>query len=206
MNLRIAIGTALCVCFLIPCANAALMAELSLQSQAGDFVGQGQTVDITYPDNLILAQIVHTGAGGVPDYIRFILGVTTPTNTFSTLEFSTEQLGTPLSDGTYTDAQRAAFATAGHPGLDVTFQNRGSNTVTGQFTISDVSFYDNNTKIASFSVSFEQHSEGATPALFGTLTFSDSAAAVPEPASAFIGAGGLLLLLACRRVRKTYFL
>jgi hypothetical protein len=183
-------------------ANATLIAQLNLQSQPGDFIGQGQTVNITYPESQIIAQIVATTPGGLPDYVQFILGVASPTNTDSTLQFATNQLGIPLAPGVYTDAQRAAFATAGHPGLDVTFQNRGSNTLTGLFTINNASFYANNTKIASFSVTFEQHSEGATPALFGTLTFTDTAV-VPEPASvAFVGVGSLLLLFVSRRAPR----
>jgi hypothetical protein len=79
---------------------------------------------------------------------------------------------------------RASFATAGHPGLDVTFQNRGNNTLTGSFTVNSVSFFLNASdveQIGSLDVNFEQHSEGATPALFGRLVYSS--ASVPEPAT-----------------------
>lgn len=86
---------------------------------------------------------------------------------------------------------RAPFAAAGHPGLDVSFQNRGSNTLTGNFTVNSVSFFldsSNVEQIGSLDVNFEQHSEGATPALFGRLVYS--AASVPEPATlALLGVG-----------------
>ena len=165
------------------------MAELTLQSQPGDFIGQGQTKDIIYtPTNsdFFSAQIL-TGldVSGQPAFLQFLFGTVTgsnSTNTFSTLAFATNQLNLLFQPGIYTNAQRAAFATAGHPGLDVTFQNRGSNTLTGSFTVNSVSFFldsSNVEQIGSLDVSFEQHSEGATPALFGRLVYS--AASVSEP-------------------------
>jgi hypothetical protein len=52
-------------------------------------------------------------------------------------------------------------------------------------------------------VTFEQHSEGATPALFGHFTFRSSLAAVPEPLPLVLGGltGSLTLVLRrlCRR-------
>jgi hypothetical protein len=178
-------------------ASAGPIAHLTLQSQPGDFIGQGQNWDITYtPSNstFFSAQITHTLPSGAPTYLSFLLGTVTgdSSNTFSTLDFSTQQLGIALAPGTYLDAQRAAFATAGHPGLDVTFQNRGSNTLTGQFTVNDVSFVTTGSglQIESFDVSFEQHSEGQTPALFGQFSYSAGDYVIPEPASlSLCGAG-----------------
>src|SRR5512140_3150007 len=54
------------------------------------------------------------------DYLRVHV---TPTSSAQGLWWdvvlSSQQLGQPLAVGTYTNAQRAPFATAGHPGLDV---------------------------------------------------------------------------------------
>src|ERR1700761_3546044 len=80
------------------------VAELQLMSQPGDFIGQGQTVDNTYtPANstFFFAQI--TGfVSGMPSYLSFTLGtVTGMPNTFTTLEFSTQQLGIPFQAGVY---------------------------------------------------------------------------------------------------------
>ena len=138
------------------------IAHLTLQSQPGSFIGGGQNWDITYtPQNSqsFFAEINQTLPNGQPDYISFIMGTVTggSDNTYATLDFSTVQLGTPLQPGTYDNAQRAAFAEPGHPGLDVTFQNSGSNVLTGSFTINELSFYkdqNNNLEIGSFSVSF----------------------------------------------------
>ena len=196
-------------------AAAQLSAHLTLQSQPGDFIGQGQTVDLQYttPGAMtVTAQIRRTLAGGEPGELLFVVDQNGPTNTFGLLFFGTDQLGIPIQPGTYgvpgNTAQRADFAQPGHPGLDVSFQNRGSNTLTGNFTVNDVSFYldaGNVKRIGSFDANFEQHSEGATPALFGRFTFNDSrrpSAAVPEPGS-FALLGGLAvpaaLLLRRRR-------
>ena len=127
-----------------------------------------------------------------------------PDNTFALLDFSTNQLGIPIQPGFYADAERAAFASPGHPGLDVSFQNRGCNTLTGNFTIDDVTFLadpsaPNGLKLNTFSASFEQHCEGAVPALFGTFTFDARPAAVPEPDTYTLIAAGLLLLGLIRR-------
>lgn len=183
-----------------PPAARADFAHLTLQSQSGDFIGQGGTFDIVYPSNEILAQIRRTLPAG-PAELLFALGHVTPSpNTFALAFFGTDMLGIPIQPGVYglpgNTAQRADFAQPGHAGLDISFQNRGCNTLTGNFTVTDVSFFQDgngNLQIGSFDASFEQHCEGATPALFGTLTFQSSA--VPEPTAwAMLGVGGTMLM------------
>src|SRR5262249_29474029 len=152
---------------LAPAARADF-ARLTLQSQPGDFIGQGGTFDLTYPAAEISAQIRRTVAGGQPGELLFGVGHVHPSpNTFSTLFFGTDQLGIPFQAGTYglpgNSAQRADFAQPGHAGLDVSFQNRGSNTLTGNFTVNSVSFFrdvNDVLQIGSLDVNFEQHSEG----------------------------------------------
>jgi PEP-CTERM motif len=194
------------VCLSPNLATAGPMAELTLQSQPGDFIGQGQTKDIIYtPSNSdFFSAVILTGldVSGQPAFLRFDFGTVTgsnSTNTFSTLDFATNQLNLPFQPGIYTGAERASFATAGHPGLDVSFQNRGSNTLTGSFTVSSVSFFldiSNVEQIGSLDVNFEQHSEGANPALFGRLVYS---ASVPEPTTLALLGLGLAGLATVRR-------
>jgi hypothetical protein len=183
-------------------------AEFSFTSQTGDYIGQGQTADVKY-DTLagatVSAQIRRTIAAG-PAELLFVINQNTAANTFGTLFFGTDQLGIAIQPGTYNNAQRADFATQGHPGLDIGYQNRGSNTVTGSFIVNSVSFFNDPTQsgalsIAEFSASFVQHSEGATPALIGTFTYQN-AAAVPEPASLTLGILGLAGLVVARRFRS----
>ena len=73
----------------------------------------------------------------------------------------------------------------------------------GRFTIDTASFFRNRSgalKVGSFSASFEQHSEGAAPALFGSLANTNRSAPVPEPGTiALLGAGSAGFLLRRRR-------
>jgi hypothetical protein len=167
-------------------------ARLTLQSQPGDYIGQGQNFDFTYtPANttavgdFFRADILTSqNVAGQPAYVRFVFG--SPfSNNFTTLDFATDQLGIPLAVGTYLDAQRASFADPGHPGLDVTFRNRGSNTLIGSFTITDVAFSGTglNTTIDRFAATFEQHSEGDPAALFGTFNYLSANATATVPAA-----------------------
>lgn len=188
-RVSISIAAATLLVLLAPEAFAQ-SARLTLQSQPGDYIGQGQTYDFTYtPANTdpvgggsFLAYIVPTlTVSPQPAYLQFIFA--TPggsPNRYTTLAFGTNQLGVPISTGTFLNAERAPFASLGRPGLDVSFQNRGSNTLTGNFTVTDVAFRSTASGliIDRFSTSFEQHSEGATPALFGTFTYLSTA---PEP-------------------------
>ena len=185
-------------------AAASPMAELSLQSQPGDQVGQGQTKDLIYtPTNsqFFSAQILpFLNVGGQPAFLRFLMGTSTgdlTTNTSSSLDFATNQLNIPMQSGHFADAERASFASPGHPGLDVSFQSSGCNTVTGNFTVNTVSFFrdsNNEQQIGSFDANFEQHCDGATPALFGRFVYQ--VASVPEPSSWFLVGSCLTVLTA----------
>lgn len=180
---------------------AAQYATLSLQSQPGDFIGAGKNYDLIYlpssPGNTISAQVLRTEPSGLPSEALFVLNQSVTLDNFASLSFSTIQLGVPLQPGEYTDAQRAAFAATGHAGLDVTFLHRGSNTLTGKFKITDFTY----TKMSSgtlvintFDASFEQHSEGFAPALFGQFSYRDTGAP-PVPEASSIVSLGLLLSL-----------
>jgi hypothetical protein len=83
-------------------------------------------------------------------------------------------LGQNLAPGLFADAQRASFVEAGHPGLDVFGDGRGSNQVTGSFTIHQiqVDYSGTDPVLVSFSASFEQHSEGGPLALTGTVNYN----------------------------------
>jgi hypothetical protein len=197
---------ALLVALTLSAPAPAQVATLSLQSQPGDFIGQGQTVTNHYPTgsgDTISAQIRRSLPDGSPAELEFVVGQSaTGPNVFATLFFGTDQLGLPMQPGVYglpgNTAQRADFAQPGHAGLDVTYQNRGSNTLTGNFTVTAASFVRDaaGLHIGSFAASFEQHSEGATPALFGQFSYS----AVPEPPSlALLGGAALGLLGSARR-------
>ena len=79
-------------------------------------------------------------------------------------------VGQQLHVGTYTDAQRSAFREPGHPGLDAFGDGRGCNTLTGSFTITAL-VADSTGAVKALAATFEQHCEGGTPALHGTIHF-----------------------------------
>jgi hypothetical protein len=179
---------------------------VSYISEPGDFIGQGQTFNRTYTPSS--DQFFNVTAS--PSYVTFTLGTVTgsdATNTFTTITLGTNRLGTPLEVGTYLDAERAPFASQGRPGLDVTFQNRGASTLTGQFTVHSVSFFFDASLgrqvLGSLDVSFEQHYSGNPPALFGRVVYQNSAA-VPEPSSIVLcGVAGIVGLCVARRRNRS---
>jgi hypothetical protein len=191
---RAALALSLFVCVLLVAqrVHAIPIAHLTLDSEPGDFIGQGLDFDISYTpinSDFFFPQIRRTiGPADDPAELLFVLGTVTGgiDNTFALLFFGTDGLGIPIQPGFFPDAERADFASLGHPGLDVSFQNRGCNTLTGTFTVHDVSFSDRaetvtGSPIETFSASFEQHCEGSAPALLGTFTYN--AFGVPEPAT-----------------------
>ena len=96
-------------------------------------------------------------------------------------------------------AQRYLFEAAGHPGLDVSGDGRGSNTLTGSFQVLDVEF--NNGTLTSFAANFIQHSEGATPALYGEIRYN-STIPIPEPSGIALATLGVVGLIGCGRRRR----
>ncbi len=191
----------LCGVFFLAATHAnAKTAHLTMHSQAGDYIGQGKDYDITFtPDNsyFFFARSYSSLPSQQPSYLSFVLGSGQNTP-FALLDFSTRGLGLPMQVGTYTNAERAAFASLSHPGLDVSFEGRGSNTLTGSFTVTDFK-YSPTLGIQSFSASFEQHSGGNQAALFGTFTYNDMPPAVPEPETYAMMFAGLGLIAALKR-------
>ena len=111
----------------------------------------------------------------------------TPANEFATVSFGTKSLGTAIQAGSYPNARRDSFAPLGFAGLDISFQNRGSNQVFGSFTINQVTFSPDKLQILTFDANFVQRSERDTaPALTGRFQYNiadvpSTPTAVPEP-------------------------
>ena len=66
---------------------------------------------------------------------------------------------------------RFPFQDPGHPGLDVSGDGRGSNTLTGWFRVDEVA-YGPNGEVLVFAATFEQHSEGKPRRLRGQVYYN----------------------------------
>lgn len=154
---------------LLPSFGAA-QTFLSLDSQPGDYIGQGTNQTVTPSDGTF---IVQNYSNGVQVY-------------FHTADYSTNwnlffgpPTGQKLVRSEYEGAQRFAFHAAPKPGMDVSGDGRGCNTVTGRFLVSEVLFALNGS-LQRLALDFEQHCEGSAPALFGSVRYNSSVTVVPR--------------------------
>ncbi len=140
----------------------AQVTSLRLNSDPGDYIGGGQFTFLTPSDGTFSAQ--QNSDQGVS--ISFF----GQPGTFWFFDFAApnQQL---LSVGTYAGATRFPFQGPSQPGLSVSGDGRGCNTLTGSFQVLEVAYGANNT-IASFDATFEQHCEGALQALRGEIRYN----------------------------------
>jgi VCBS repeat-containing protein len=145
--------------------------SLVMVSQPGDYIGQGLTYSFTPQTGTFFANrnfdngvSVFYSGGGESWNLRFAA------------PFEAD-----LTPGHYANATRFPFQEPDEPGLSVTGNGRGSNTLTGHFTVTQA-VYAANGDVLRFAATFEQHSEGLPPALTGEIKIN-----------AGDGLGGILL-------------
>jgi hypothetical protein len=136
---------------------------LMFDSQPGDWVGGGRRFTLTPTDGSITASV-----GG-----DNTVSVAFDGSTWWDLHFAAPDHGA-LVPGVYENATRWPFQAAGRPGLDVSGDGRGCNTLTGRFVVHEA-VYDSGT-VTRLAVDYEQHCEGGAPALFGWVRFHSSVA------------------------------
>jgi hypothetical protein len=173
--------------------------EFRFQSDPGDYVGGGNSYLRTQATGAIDVYNLEDRTGdGAVDYM-FLRYLGQPFGgTFIHFWVATNQLGKDLAPGTYPNAERAPFASVGHPGLDVEMDGRGCNTLAGNFVIRDATFGPGPV-LERFDMDFEQHCEGAVPALRGTFRYNRLAPVdppTPVPATGPLTLAALALLLA----------
>ena len=143
---------------------------LTLNSQPGDYIGQGINQTLTPADGTF-----SVSNSSDAESISFH----TPTYSQSWyLDFGSPST-VKFGRGEYDGAQRTPFRSPTRPGIDVSGDGRGCNTDTGRFLVSDFALNTDGT-IARLAIDFEQHCEGATPALYGSFRYNSSVTAVPR--------------------------
>ena len=134
---------------------------LYFNSQQGDYIGGGIEQLYTSADTSFNASLPPGGG-----YFRAAV-IQGPYTHWWYVDIAAPP-GQPLQIGSYTNAERASFRTAGHPGLDISGDGRGCNTVSGQFDVTDLQFAPTG-ELLVFDATFEQHCEGGPAALFGRI-------------------------------------
>lgn len=134
---------------------------LYMNSEPGDYIGQGIEQLYTSNDSSITGNLSDDGGGffgsaiqGAYDHWWYV-DLTAPA-------------GEQLAVGSYENAERYPFNSYGHPGLSVYGDGRGCNTLTGRFDVNELQRAATG-ELLVFEATFEQHCEGGTPALYGRI-------------------------------------
>ena len=135
---------------------------LFLNSQAGDYIGQGAGRLITPANGTFTAS--RNFDNGV--------NVSFTGNTAGDFWFTdfAAPMNATLVPGAYEGATLWPYQSAIGPGLSVYGDGRGCNVLSGRFVVLEAT-YDANGKVQSFAADFEQHCENAVPALFGSVRY-----------------------------------
>ena len=128
---------------------------IRLQSDAGDYVGGGQSLEYTKATAIITVSVSSN-----------VINVAVQGDQSWTGNFGLPA-GVPVQAGTYTGATRYPVDGQAVPGLSWYGEGRGCNTLTGFFSIDSLT-YTNGT-LASVDLRFEQRCEGGIPGLRGTI-------------------------------------
>ena len=138
--------------------------ELYLFSETGDYIGQAQEISLN--DTTHTFSISQNFDNGVSVQVRG------PGTSFWNLNFSAPG-DNALEPGLYRDAIRYPLQPIVKPGLSVSGEGRGCNSLTGRFDVIEV-VYNPDGSVDSFAADFEQHCEDASPALHGGIRYNSN--------------------------------
>lgn len=188
------------------CALHALASSSRLQftSDPGSWIGQGQSFSVAPADGYVFTSRV-LDPSGIEINVESTLSIFDPDYHYWNLWIGAPS-GSSFDVGTYVDAERYSFATPGHPRLDFTGDYRGSNTLTGYFTVYEIAF-NLSGELTRFVADFTQYEDGnTTKGVYGHIEFDASAAAPADlPALSMTGMGiflGVIAVLGLIKARK----
>jgi hypothetical protein len=161
---------------------SAQVTSLYMQSEVGDYIGQGQTYSFTPADGTFTAYRNYDGGVSL-GFAGWSYG------SWWYLDFAAPNAA-PLAPGPYAGATRFPFQLSGVPGLSIYGDGRGCNELTGSFEVKEVT-YGVGDEVLAFRATFEQHCEGALPALTGEIRFNATVPlALSAPATVSVAEGG----------------
>jgi hypothetical protein len=147
-------------------AQTVTSGSLSISGDAGDYISGGQSSSYS-TDNKDQLTVF-----GSADHRSVEVSVNGAKGDWWTLDL-VAPTGAALAPGTY-QATRAPFNGAG-AGLSLSGDGRGCNTLTGTFTVTDVTFGPNG-YVQTLDATYEQHCEGGTAAARGAVHIANPAA------------------------------
>jgi hypothetical protein len=154
-------------------AGLAATTSLSFTSDAGDYIGGGQSHSYTLLNASVLSVTL--------DSAHRILGFRGQGFDGRIWDIDlAAPAGQQLLVGTYANAIRYPFQAPGQPGLAFSYNSRGCNELSGSFVILQAVYGPANT-VTSFHATLEQHCEKATPALHGDFWIVANGLAMAAP-------------------------
>ncbi len=158
----------LLIVMLMPNPSFSEETSLTMDSEAGDYIGRGLFYIYSLSDGKFTAQ-PNAGNGvsvsfTAPNYSHWwYLDFAAPNNALLTV-------------GSYSGATRYPFQAVNAPGLSVYGDGSGCDTSTGSFEVKEINYGANN-EIISFWATFEQHCGGRLPdpGLMGEIRFNATA-------------------------------
>jgi hypothetical protein len=153
-----------------PLRLSAQTTALQLKSQPGDSVGGGTDQTFTPAEGTFTAR--PNFANGVDIFFDggphwWQLSFAAPGNV-------------ALVPGVYDGATRFPFQSPTAPGMSVSGEGRGCNTLTGRFEVLEA-IYSSSGGVDRFAATFEQHCEGGVPALLGSVLINSTLPPPPPP-------------------------
>ena len=172
-----AISTLLVLSFFGATTLSAQSFRLVTNGPIGEYVSGGQPRLFVSPARNSFPGVLDRSAPIGTDYFTYVAQYVD--GGFFSFTVGTDGLGINLRRGNFGNAQRAPFATSGHPGLDVVMLGNGCNEVAGSFIVHSVRMTAAQ-DVDAIDVSFTQLCEGREPALIGRFTYDASGLPIPS--------------------------
>jgi hypothetical protein len=144
---------------------------VELQSEAGDYIGGGRSYRYTQSNAII--QVAASGS-------HLSIHIDGDQWWYGDFQAPGDGAAARLAPGTYLGLTRYPFNDPAKGGLSWSGDGRGCNTLTGSFTVERVTYTAG--VLSAIDLRFEQHCEGGTYALRGTIHWrADDTSGAPGP-------------------------